>query len=98
MSSLLTTLDDLSKNWFNEFNCGRRWLKDEDRESRLKAAFMSENIDAVHELIMQDRHVTYREPKASFGISSPSIHSILHENLAVKKTYSRRSPYNLTNA
>ena len=57
---------------------------------------MSENIDAVRELIMQDRHVTYREIKASLGISSTSIHSILHEQLAVKKNFSRWVPHNLT--
>ena len=26
------------KNWFNELNCGRRLLKDKDREGRLKKA------------------------------------------------------------
>ena len=38
----------------------------------------SENIDAVRELIMQDRHVIYREIKAFLGISPTSIHSTLH--------------------
>ena len=36
------------------------------------------NSIAVHELIKQDRHVTYRKIEASWGISN-SIHSILHE-------------------
>ena len=49
------------KNCFNEFYCGRRSLKDEVREGPPKTAVVSENIDAVRELIMQDRHVTYRE-------------------------------------
>ena len=84
------------KNWFNEFNCGRRSLKDEVREGRPKTAVVSENIDAVRELIMQDRHVTYREIEASLGISSTSIHSILHEHLAVKKICSRWIPHILT--
>ena len=46
------------KNWFNEFNCGRRWLKDEVRDGPSKTDFVSENIDAERELIMQFRHVT----------------------------------------
>ena len=54
------------RNCFNEFNPGRSSLKDEFREGRPKAAVVSENIDAVRELIMQDRH----EVKASLGISS----------------------------
>ena len=59
---------------------------------------MPENIDAVRELLMQDRYVTYREIEASLGISSNSIHSILHEHLALKRIYSRWFPHNLTNA
>ena len=62
------------KNWFNVFNCGRRSHKDEVREGRSKTAVVPENIDAVLELIMQDRHLTYREIEASLGISSTSIH------------------------
>ena len=57
------------KNWFNKFNCGRRSLKDEVHEGRPKTAVVSVNFDAVRELIMHDRHVTYREIKASLGIS-----------------------------
>ena len=81
------------KNWFNEFNRGRRSLEDEGRP---KTVVVPENIDAVRELIMQDRHVTYREIEASLGISSTSIHSILHGHLAVKKVCSRWIPHNLT--
>ena len=43
-------------NWFNLFN--RPSLKDEVREGPPKTAVVSENIDAMRELIMQDRHVT----------------------------------------
>ena len=41
-----------AKNWFNELNCRRRSLKDEVREDRSKTGIVSENIDAVRELIM----------------------------------------------
>ena len=46
-------------NWINEFNCGRRSLKDEVREGPAKTAVVSENIDVVRELIMQDRHISF---------------------------------------
>lgn len=85
-------------NWFNEFKRGRRSLKDESREGRPKTAVVPENIDAVRELIKEDRHVTYREIEASLGISPPAIHTILHDHLAVKKICSRWIPHNLTNA
>jgi len=51
------------KNWFNEFNRGRRSLEDEGLEGRPKTVVVLD-IDDVREL--QDRHVTYREIEASF--------------------------------
>jgi histone-lysine N-methyltransferase SETMAR len=86
------------KNWYNEFNRGRCSLQDEQREGRPKSAVVQENIDAVLELIKQDRHVTYREIEASLGISMTSINKILHDHLGVKKICSRWIPHNLTTA
>ena len=60
------------KHWFKEFNYGRQSLKYEVHEGRPKTVVVSENIDAVREMILQDRPVTYRELKASLGISSPA--------------------------
>jgi len=40
------------KNWFNQFNRGRHSLEDDDREGRLKAGVVTENIDAVREFTM----------------------------------------------
>ena len=51
-------------------------MKDEVREGPTKTVVVSENIDAVRELIKQAGHVTYREIEKFLGISS-SIHSIL---------------------
>ena len=82
--------------WFSEFNRGRSALQDEFREGRPKSVVVPENIDAVRELVLQDRHVTYREIEGYLGISSTRIHSILHEHLAVKKICSRWIPHNLT--
>ncbi|EFN60885.1 Histone-lysine N-methyltransferase SETMAR, partial [Camponotus floridanus] len=82
--------------WFNEFNRCRSLLTDEPREGRPKSAAVPENIDAVRELIMQDRHVTYREIQASLGVGMNCIQMILHEHLAVKKICSRWIPHNLT--
>ena len=68
-------------NWFNYVNRGRRSLKVEFREGAPKTAVVPENINAVLEIIMQERHVTYREIGASSDIASTSIQSILHEHL-----------------
>ena len=53
-------------------------------------------IDAVRQLILQDRHVTYREVETTLEISGTSIHSILHEHLTVKKICSHWIPHDLS--
>ena len=45
--------------WYGEFNRGRSSLQDECRECRPKSIVVTETIDAVRQLILQDRHVTY---------------------------------------
>jgi transposase len=85
-------------HWFSEFYRGRCLLTDEPREGRPKSVVSPENIDAVRELTMQDRHVTYCEIEASLGINNTSVYTILHEHLGVKKLCSRSIPHNLTNA
>ena len=60
-------------------------VQDEFREGRPKSVVVSETIDSVHQLILQDRHVTYREIETTLDISGSSIHSIVHEHLTVKK-------------
>lgn len=84
--------------WYQEFSLGRRSLQDEFREGRPISIVLPETIDAVRELIKQDRHVTYREIEAFLGISMTSINKILHEHLGVKKVCSRWIPHNLTEA
>ena len=66
---------------------------DEFSEGRLKSVFIPQTIDAVRQLILQDRHVTYRETETTLGISGSSIHSILHEHLTVKKMASNQGLY-----
>ena len=50
----------------------------------------------MRQLILQDRHVTYREIETTLGISGTSIHSIMHEHLTVKKICSRWILHNLS--
>ena len=70
--------------WYGGFNRGHSSLQDEFREGRPKSVVVLETIDAVRQLILQDGHVTYCEIETTLGISGTSIHSILHEYLAVK--------------
>ena len=65
------------KHWFNEFNRGRRLLKDELRQSNHKMVVVPENIDAVCELITQDRQLVVK--------MSCSCWSPLNSTIAPKK-------------
>ena len=60
-----------------------------------KSIVVPETIGA-RQLILSDRHVTYREIEATLGISWTSIHSILQEHLTVKKICSRWILHNLS--
>ena len=81
--------------WYGEFNRDRSSLQDKFREGLPKSVLVSETIDAVGQLILQDRHVIYREIETTLGISGTSIHSILHERLTGKKICSHWIPHNL---
>lgn len=82
--------------WYKEFERGRSNLKDDPREGRPKTAVIQENVDAVRQLIQEDRHVTYHQIAASLGIGMTAIQTILQEELRVKKLFSRWIPHLLT--
>ena len=82
--------------WYGELKWGCSSLQDEFREGCPKSVVVPETIDAVRQLILQDRHVTYCEIKTSLGSSGTNIHSILHEHLTGKKICSRWIPHNLS--
>ena len=75
--------------WYGDFNRGRSSLQDKFHDGRPNSVVVPETIDAVHQLILQDRHVSYIEIETTLGISGISIHSISREHFAVKKICSR---------
>ena len=85
--------------WYGEFKWGCSSLQDEFRKGHPKSIVVPETIDAVHQLILQGCHVTYRKIETTLGISRTSIHSILHEHLIEKKNFFLRCfPHNLSKA
>ena len=84
--------------WYGEFNRNRSSFQDEFREGRPKSVVVLETIDAVRQLILQDCCMTYHEIETTLGISGTSIHSILHEQLTVKKICLGWIPHNFLSA
>lgn len=56
---------------------------------------MSDNIEAVRKVIMQDRHVAYSPIEVMMGINMTSIYKILHKYLISKQSYARGISHNL---
>lgn len=87
-------------HWSSEFNRSCTSLQDEFREDRLISAVSPENIDAVSEMIFQDRHdrrhTTYREIEVYFGVNCIRIHSVFYGHLAINKMSSYWVAHNLT--
>ncbi|CAH2002971.1 unnamed protein product [Acanthoscelides obtectus] len=68
---------------------GRVCLSDDPRLGAPKTAVTQANVHAVRKLIIEDRHVSYREIEASLKISKTSIQKNLHEELGVKQKAAR---------
>ncbi|CAH1958101.1 unnamed protein product [Acanthoscelides obtectus] len=75
---------------YGEFKRGRVSLSDDSRAGAPKTVITQENVDPVRKLIIEDRHVTYREIEASLKISKTSIQKNLHEELGVRKLKAAR--------
>ncbi|CAH1974497.1 unnamed protein product, partial [Acanthoscelides obtectus] len=54
--------------WYGEFKRGRVSLSDDPRMGAPSTAVTQENVDAVRKLIIEERHVTYREIEAKLQI------------------------------
>lgn len=82
--------------WYNEFKRGKNSFEDDPRSGRPSTSVTDENIDAVRELVKDNRRITYKEIEATLGIGSSAVRTILHERLALRKVCSRWVPHRLT--
>jgi len=71
------------KEWYNWFKDGRMSVESDTCSGRPSTSQNDELIDQVRTLVMQDHHVTIREPAEEVGISIGLVHSILTDDLAV---------------
>jgi len=73
------------KEWYNQFRDGRTLVESDNRSGRPSTSRNDELIDQVRTLVMQDHRVTIRELVEEVGISTRSVHSILTDDLAMRR-------------
>jgi len=76
--------------WYNLFKCGRMSVERDACSGRPSTSRNDELIDQVRTLVMQDRRVTVRELVEEVGISTGSVHSILTDDLAMRRVSAKR--------
>lgn len=84
------------KRWVAEFKRGRQSLEDDPRPGRPVNVATPEMVNKVHDIVMTDRRVTERYIASRVGISQERVHSILTEDLAMRKLSARWVPRLLT--
>ena len=84
------------KRWVAEFKCGRQSLEDDPHPGRPVTVATPEMVNKVHDIVMTDRRVTERYIASTVGISQERVHSILTEDLEMRKLSARWVPRLLT--
>jgi len=80
------------KEWYKRFRDGCTSVESDARSGRLSTSRNDELIDQVRTLVMQDRRVTVRELVEKVVISTGSVHSILTDDLAMRRVSAKFVP------
>jgi len=62
---------------------------DAELSGRPAEATTPENVDKIHDMVMDDRRVKVREIASAVGISSEWAHNILHQHWIMRKVSAR---------
>jgi histone-lysine N-methyltransferase SETMAR len=84
------------KEWYNRFKDGRTSVESEPRPGRPSTCRNDQVIAKVNAVVMRDRRLTIREIAEEVGLSTFSAHSIVTEDLAMKRVSAKFVPKLLT--
>jgi len=82
--------------WYSSFKTGRTSIDEDPRSGRSSTSTDDIHIDAVHDLILQNRRLTIREIAEDVGISFGSCQAILTEKLNMHRVAAKFVPRVLT--
>ena len=69
--------------WAEEFKRGTESLEDDLRSGRLPSAATQENIDRIHQMVMNGRRLTISHLANVISISRERVENILHNELGM---------------
>ena len=97
VSTLMDDAPALStvKKWAAEFK-RRESLEDDPRSGRPSTATTQENIDRIHQMVMNDRRLTISHLANVISISRERVENILHNEPGMSKVSARWVPRILT--
>ena len=84
------------KEWYNRFKDGRTSAESDSRSGRPSTSRNDAVIDQVRALVLEDRRITVRELADEVDISIGSVHSLLREDLALRRVAAKFVPRLLT--
>ena len=79
--------------WARRFKDGHLNIEDSPRSGRPISAIDEKNIKAIENLVVEDRRITIQEIAEILGISSGTVHEILHDHLHMTKVCSTWIPH-----
>lgn len=78
--------------WYKMFSEGREDVNDEERAGRPSTSTTDENIDEVKKIVLADRRITVREVAEDLDISIGSCHSIITNDLGMRRVAAKFVP------
>lgn len=84
------------QKWFSDFRCGRTSTDDAERSGRPKDVSTPENVEKIHDIMLNDPKVKLRELAETTKMSYGSVFNIIHDILGMKKLCARWVPRLLT--
>ena len=79
--------------WARRFKDGQLNIEDSPRSGRPISSTDEKNIKAIENLVVEDRRITIQEIAKILGISSGTVHGILHDHVHMTKVCSTWVPH-----